>query len=261
MPDNLQFDQAEPAPGGQSSPGTITCSVCGSALPNTYFVANGHIVCDRCRHAAEEDWNRGGAAGRLSKAIGWGILAMIGCSVLWYIVLRLTDSQWGILAVVVGLVVGGAVRKGSNGRGGWRYQALAIILTYTAIVSSYVPYVIEGIRAQAQTASLDSAATDGRAKDSLALTNDSAATDATGATGATDATDMGPLGRVFAIIILVGFLYVVPFLAGTENLIGILIIGFALFEAWKLNRRVELIVTGPHQVAATGAGAGTRGPS
>ena len=71
---------------------------------------------------------------------------MVACSLLWYIVLKLTDSQCGLLAVVVRRVVGGAVRKGSNGRGGWRYQALAIALTYTAIVSSYVPYVIEGVR-------------------------------------------------------------------------------------------------------------------
>ncbi|HJS42905.1 MAG TPA: hypothetical protein VJ755_05500, partial [Gemmatimonadales bacterium] len=75
------------------------------------------------------------------------------------------------------------------------------------------------------------------------------------ATG-TDGGDIGPLGRVFAIIILIGFLYAVPFLAGAENLIGILIIGFALFEAWKLNRRADLIVTGPHQVGVAGAGAG-----
>lgn len=258
MSDNLQFDQAEPAPGGQGSTGTITCSVCGSALPNTYFVANGQVVCDRCRHAVEEEWNRGGAAGRLSKAIGLGVLAMIGCSVLWYIVLKLTNSQWGILAVVVGFVVGGAVRKGSKGRGGWRYQALAIFLTYTAIVSSYVPYVIEGVQQAAQTASLDSSATDGLVHDSLALANDSSAT---AAAGAADATDTGALGRVLGIIILIGFLYAVPFLAGTENLIGILIIGFALFEAWKLNRRADLIVTGPHQVGVAGAGAGTGAPS
>lgn len=245
MPDNLQFDHAEPTPGSQQSAGSITCSVCGSALPDTYFVANGHIVCERCRRGVEEDWNRGGAAGRLGKAIGLGVLAMIGCSVLWYIVLKLTDSQWGILAVVVGLVVGGAVRKGSNGRGGWRYQALAIFLTYTAIVTSYVPYVMESIREAQQTASTDSAQTAGLTKDSLALAKDSATTAAP-----------GPLHAAVAIVILLGFLYALPFLAGLENLIGILIIGFALFEAWKLNRRAELSITGPHQVAASLAGAG-----
>ena len=197
---------------------------------------------------AEDEWNRGGAAGRLGKAIGLGVLAMIGCSVLWYIVLKLTDSQWGILAVVVGLVVGGAVRKGSNGRGGWRYQALAIVLTYTAIVTSYVPYIIEAARDRAvQTATLDSAATADFAKADLA--QDSVTT------AATSTRDPGTLGRVFAVILLLGVLYALPFLAGIENIIGILIIGFALYEAWKLNRRVELTVTGPHRVAATGASA------
>jgi hypothetical protein len=239
MPDNLQFDHAEPTSGAQTA--SLSCSVCSSPLPDTYFVANGQIVCERCRRAVEEEWNRGGAAGRLSKAVVLGVLAMIGCSLLWYIVLKLTDSQWGILAVVVGLVVGGAVRKGSNGRGGWRYQALAILLTYTAIVFSYVPYIVESVREQAaQTVSLDSAATADLAKDSVA-------------TAATNTSDPGPLGRVFAIVLLLGFLYALPFLAGIENIIGILIIGFALYEAWKLNRRVELTVTGPHQVAATGA--------
>lgn len=246
MPDNLQFDHAEPTPGAQTA--SISCSVCSSPLPDTYFVANGQIVCERCRRGVEEEWNRGSAAARLGKAVGLGVLAMIGCSVLWYIVLKLTDSQWGILAVVVGLVVGGAVRKGSNGRGGWRYQALAIVLTYTAIVSSYVPYIIEGAREQAaQPASLDSAATADLAKDSMVSIKDSVAT------AATNTSDSGPLATVFAVVLLLGFLYAVPFLAGIENIIGILIIGFALYEAWKLNRRVELTVTGPHQVAAPGA--------
>jgi len=246
MPDNLQFDHAEPTPGAQTA--SMSCSVCSSPLPETYFVANGQIVCERCRRAVEEEWNRGGAAGRLSKAVVLGVLAMIACSLLWYIVLKLTDSQWGILAVVVGLVVGGAVRKGSNGRGGWRYQALAIFLTYTAIVSSYVPYIIESVREQsAQTASLDSAATTGLSKDSTVFLKDSVATAATNTSGP------GPLGKVFAIVLLLGLLFALPFIAGIENIIGILIIGFALYEAWKLNRRVELTVTGPHQVAATGA--------
>jgi hypothetical protein len=235
MPDNLQFDHAEPASGAQT--GSIACSVCSSPLPDTYFVANGQIVCERCRRGVEAEWNRGGAAGRMSKAVALGVLAMVGCAVLWYIVLKLTDSQWGILAIVVGLVVGGAVRKGSNGRGGWRYQALAIFLTYTAIVSSYVPYIIEAVRERGtETASLDSAATIDLVKDA-----------------GTNTSDPGPLAKAFATVLLLGLLFALPFLAGIENVIGILIIGFALYEAWKLNRRVELTVTGPHQVAATGA--------
>ena len=247
MPGNMQFDQAEPAPGAQGTGGAITCAVCGSPLPDSYFVANGQIVCDKCRRGVEEEWNRGGAAGRLSKAVGLGVLAMVGCALLWYIVLKLTDSQWGILAIVVGLVVGGAVRKGSNNRGGWRYQALAIFLTYTAIVSSYVPFFIEGAREAAQTASADSTDVLGLAKDSTVFAKDSGEIAVAGTSGP------GPLSMVIAIILLIGFMYALPFLAGVENLIGLLIIGFALYEAWKLNRRVELTVTGPHRVAGAPA--------
>ena len=40
-----------------------------------------------------------------------------------------------------------------------------------------------------------------------------------------------------------------PFLAGAENIIGLLIIAFGLFEAWKINKRAEVTMTGPFSVA------------
>jgi hypothetical protein len=239
MPDKLQFDRAEPEGGVSAVRGTMTCTVCGGVLKDSYYVANGHIVCDTCRRSAEADRNRGGSAGRFSKALMLGILATIACSVVWYVVLKATDSQWGILAVVVGLVVGGAVRKGSNGRGGWRYQILAIVLTYTAIVSSYVPFIIEGMRERS-------------AQGTTATTPAAKLSPSTPAATSTD-SKLGPLGAVIGIVMLLALLYATPFLSGIQNLISILIIGFALYEAWKLNRRTELRVSGPHQVSAAGA--------
>jgi len=230
----------------------MTCKACGSVLSDTYYVVNGHIVCEKCRRSVETDWNRGGSAGRFGKALALGVLAMIACSIVWYLVLKATDSQWGILAVVVGLVIGGAVRKGSNGRGGWRYQTLAIFLTYTAIVSSYVPFIIQEVRAHnAQVTK----ATPPTAKTLPAKTLpvvDSTTTAST-STGSTTASKIGPLGFVIGIVVLLAVLYATPFLAGIQNLIGVLIIGFALYEAWKLNRRAELKVSGPHRVSMTGA--------
>ena len=56
-----------------------------------------------------------------------------------------------------------------------------------------------------------------------------------------------PSGLVAAIAIgVLALAY--PFLAGIQNVIGILIIGFALYEAWKLNKRVPLAVSGPFRV-------------
>ena len=45
----------------------------------------------------------------------------------------------------------------------------------------------------------------------------------------------------------------IPFLMGAKNLIGLLIIGFGLWEAWKLNRRTDLSISGRFQVKAASA--------
>ena len=42
--------------------------------------------------------------------------------------------------------------------------------------------------------------------------------------------------------------YAAPILAGFENIIGMLIIAFGLYEAWKLNKRSDLAITGPYTV-------------
>jgi hypothetical protein len=239
----LQFDRAEPAGG----PAVSTCAGCHKPISDTYFEVNGQLVCPSCRRVVEDQWTRGGSAGRFSKALVLGLLAMIACSIVWYAVLKLTDSQWGILAVVVGLVVGSAVRKGSNGRGGWRYQTLAIVLTYTAIVSSYVPFIIEGIREKSGQVSEQASG------ESEPLVKGESAKAA--------ATETPGLGQfAIAVVMLLLLLYATPFLAGLQNAIGILIIGFALYEAWKLNKKVELRVTGPYQVAAS-AGGGQAAPA
>jgi hypothetical protein len=45
----------------------------------------------------------------------------------------------------------------------------------------------------------------------------------------------------------------VPFLAGFSNVIGLIIIGVAVLQAWRLNRRITLNITGPYRVGAGGA--------
>ena len=66
---------------------------------------------------------------------------LIGCGI-WYAVRALTGYEVGLIAIIVGLLVGGAVRKGSKRRGGRLYQTLAVLLTYASIVSTYVPDIV-----------------------------------------------------------------------------------------------------------------------
>jgi hypothetical protein len=73
----------------------------------------------------------------------------------------------------------------------------------------------------------------------------------TNSTAATSSdSQITPIGLVIGIVLLLALFYAAPFF---QNIIGILIVGFALYEAWKLNRRTELSVSGPHQVSTSSA--------
>ena len=75
-----------------------------------------------------------------------GLLAGLAGATLWYLVRVSTGYELGLIAIVVGLIVGVAVRKGSRERGGWFYQTLAIVLTYACIGAQYLPDVLAAAR-------------------------------------------------------------------------------------------------------------------
>ncbi len=54
---------------------------------------------------------------------------------------------------------------------------------------------------------------------------------------------------LIGIMVLAALVMATPFLAGFENIIGIIIIGIGLYEAWKINKRPTMMLTGPHSVA------------
>src|SRR5207248_11778526 len=69
---------------------------------------------------------------------------------------------------------------------------------------------------------------------------------AAGGRGARPRPSLG--GLVVALGLLAGLVLAAPFLAGFGNLIGWLIIGFALYEAWKINRRRAFDIKGPFRL-------------
>jgi len=237
---NLQFDRAESGDQG-STP--ASCTSCKNPLQGSYYEANGAIVCEACRAALQKEWNRGSSAGRFGRALLFGIVAAAVGAGLYYAILALTGYELGLVAIVVGLLVGVAVKKGSNGRGGWRYQALAMFLTYTSIVSSYVPLIVKGIREQGAI----------EAADSLDAAPANASASAAAVDSINAAAEPVSAGRfVLALLTMIGLLYALPFLAGFENILGLVIIGIGLYEAWKLNKPQSLTVTGPYQVGPGG---------
>ena len=252
-PSGLQFDRAEPSDDAQT---TATCATCGAAITTEYYEVNGKVMCEGCRIGAEEQLNVGSGPGRFLRATALGLLAAAAGFGTYYGIARLTGYEFGLVAIIVGLMVGVAVRRGSNGRGGWRYQLLAVFLTYTAIVSTHVPFIIEEFKKEARTRA---------AADSVTAPTDSAmhltvaAADSTAparvapvsTSGAAVRPDVGLGGMAVALLALVAFFYAVPFLGGIQNIMGIVIIAIGLFEAWKINKRATLSISGPYRVAAT----------
>ncbi|MGH7644826.1 MAG: hypothetical protein ACREMR_04495 [Gemmatimonadales bacterium] len=255
---SLQFDRAE-ASGPTVGTGAM-CTACNRTIADSYFEINGKVVCPTCRSRLAAQWNRGSSGARFSKALVLGLLAGAVGAGIWFALLKLFNIELGLVAIVVGLLVGGAVRKGSQGRGGWAYQALAMFITYGAIVSTYIPFLIEGMRDGAVVQ--DSAATTPATAvklvgDSISLAADSAgpvlaAVTAPGDSVAATVRSAGVLGVAIGLVLLFALAFATPVLLGFQNIIGMVIIAIALYEAWKMNKRAELAVTGPYRVAAGG---------
>jgi hypothetical protein len=227
----LQFERAEFEQGITAS----TCAACATPLYSSYFTINGAMACEACRYKAETV-DTGSSIGRFTRASAGGLAAAVAGSLLYYAISALTGYEFGLIAIVVGFAVGSAVKWGARGRGGWRYQTLAMALTYLSIVMTYIPPIIRGLREGAAKTETSAPAVAGDARPV-----DAAATDATRVTLAQ---------FLFALAMLTAFACAAPFLAGLQNVMGIVIIGIGLYEAWKINRRVTLTISGPHTIAA-----------
>ena len=232
---SLQFDRAERA--GQT-PGTA-CSFCQQPIAGSYYEINGKVACLGCRGQIMAAWNRGSPALRFAKALGLGAAAAALGAGVYFGVEALTGYEFGLIAVVVGLLVGAAVRRGSSGRGGWRYQVLAMFLTYSAVVATDSTLIARELRKEIQARA-----------DSVGVAPSVATTPvAVNAAATTGHQRPGPLALLFGVIVLLGLAYAAPVMIGFSSPLHLLIAGFALYEAWKLNRGVTLRVTGPYQAA------------
>ena len=227
----LQLDRAE-----FDAAHETTCGMCAKPLTTEYHEANGTTVCAACCEELRALGTEGNSMTRGVRALGAGAAAALAGSILYYAILALSGYEFGLIAIVVGMAVGKAVNWGAHGRGGWRYQAMAMALTYLAIVSSYVPLLIAEIGKQ--PVAVEASATAGETAAPAQQI------------GAAEEAPPTAAAAIVGIAVLVGFVLAIPFLAGIENIMGLIIIGIGLYEAWKFNRKGQVTITGPHAIAA-----------
>jgi hypothetical protein len=260
----LQFEKAETE---ESPSGPMSCAFCADPIRGVYYQVGGAVACEGCRERKLAEKEVGSGLARWARAAALGTGAAIVGALIWYLVAELTGYEFGLIAIVIGLLVGGAVRFGSRRRGGWVYQGLAMFLTYASIVSTYVPAIFEGLAMAAESEGVETesgevalASVDAAAEGVDAVPVAAAAGESLEAVVETDPEaaleEGGPvvgglLGAVIGLGLLAVIVFAAPFLAGFENFMGWIILAIGLYEAWKLNRRETLIFEGPFRLAGT----------
>ena len=224
-PHELQFQHAEPIAEVGAGP---VCVVCKQPVVGSYYQAQGQqTVCVLCAERIRAGLQAAPAMSLLRAALYGGGAALAGCA-LYAAVAIVLKAQIGLIAILVGWMVGKAIRHASYGHGGRRQQILAVLLTYFAITTSYIPVVLyqDARLAQTVNASVSSSAP----------------------------AETRP--RVSFGIVVLFFLVlaaVAPFLALTSGVsawISLFIIFIGLQYAWKLTGRREIVLTGPYQAEA-----------
>ncbi len=121
--------------------GTEHCQFCRQPLGRRYYRVNSAMACAACGERAQHElpkdthtlFTRG-----LIFGIGGAILGLI----IYAVFAITTGLMIGYVSLAVGYIVGRAIKMGSRGAGGRKYQIAAIALTYAAVSLAAVPIYI-----------------------------------------------------------------------------------------------------------------------
>jgi hypothetical protein len=245
--DGLQFDRV--VTGASAAAGTddggVVCATCHMAIPAEYYDIRGHVVCDRCRRLMEAAAETPRGALPLLIAGAFGLGAGIAGAVIYYSVIAIAHLEIGLIAILIGYMVGYAVRRGAGGRGGLRFQILAVALTYASVAFAYTPLVVTGARdRQARQSATAGSAQSDPGSDAALASRPGGAPRSVGA--------VGPIAMLTAFVVTLPILVIVSSLP--SGLITAVIIFIGMRQAWRMTAAPLLEVRGPYRVGAQPAG-------
>lgn len=252
----LQFDTAArtvPAEGGASTDG-VGCVTCRRPIRDMYFDVDGQTTCRSCRQEIAKLAETPREWGVFARACLYGFVAAILGAIVYYAVIAITDFEIGIVAIAIGYMVGYGVRMATGGRGGKRFQIVALVLTYWAVGLAYTPLVIGEMSKQESTqeGSGDAAAP----ADTPAPAADAPAPAAAEAPALVTAeADAGAeFSWPLAVAFMIAFSFALPVLAVVSSMpggaISALIIGVGMHQAWRMTAAPQPQITGPFRIGA-----------
>src|ERR1035438_7345669 len=140
-PQDLQFQHAEPIGDAAAEGPAQTGAACKHPVGDTFYQAQSHVVCPPCAARIQAAQQAAPPLSLMRAALYGGAAALGGCAI-YALVAIVLHAEIGIIAILVGWMVGKAIRHASYGRGGRPQQILAVALAYFAITTSYIPVVL-----------------------------------------------------------------------------------------------------------------------
>lgn len=256
--DALQFDRAltAGAPAGAAPSASVTCANCGTSISTEYYHIAGHPVCRSCRDIVQAKFETPRGWKPFLKAGAFGLAAAIAGAIIYYAVIAIANLEIGIVAILIGYMVGYMVRKALGGKGGRRYQILALALTYWSVGLAYTPLAFKGIeegrarataRVDSTHATADSAAPTASADTSLTRTDTAKVSHRSGRP-VTGTQFLIALGAV--LLMTVALPVVVVFGSLPSGFLSAIIILVGLRQAWRMTAAPALNVSGPYKVGS-----------
>jgi hypothetical protein len=124
--------------------GTAPCAECRGAIVDTYYEAGEGVVCAGCQTRIASKLEPDVTRARVLRAARFGAAAAAAGAAIYFGLLAAIGHEVSVALILIGFAVGRAVRSGARGRGGRPYQWLALGLTYLAMATTYVPFVLKG---------------------------------------------------------------------------------------------------------------------
>jgi hypothetical protein len=202
-PEQLQFRRAQSI----ADPAIRVCIACKQEIAGEYYDANGNTLCPSCTQRIRTGQQSPPPVSMLRAAL-FGAGAALGGTLIYAAVGIFLHLEIGLIAILIGYMVGKSVRFASGG--GRPQQILSVALTYFAITGAF----ILGILYQAS-------------KSGLSI----------------DFNHL--LVPVLELAIAAPFLALFQGSNSISALISLVIIFFGLRQAWALTAASKIVITGP----------------
>ncbi|HEY4661618.1 MAG TPA: hypothetical protein VIG91_08960 [Terriglobales bacterium] len=215
--------------------GTEHCSFCKQPIGRSYYRVNTAMACPTCGERAQHQLPADSHSG-FTRSLIFGLGGAALGLVIYAVFAITTGLVIGYVSLAVGYIVGKAIKLGSLGAGGRRYQIAAVVLTYAAVSLAAIPIDIS-IYAKQRKAQQAAQVTQ----------SDNHAQPPAEPTPARHAGVAGAIVQLAFIGLASPFLDLAsdPF----HGLIGLVILFVGLKIAWQITAGSELQITGPFENA------------